>query len=45
MLPAKQVHGYRLEEIEQRLRSGGGIDGVEKQDLPTPALLVDLEPF
>ena len=45
MLPAKQVHGYRLEEIEQRLRSGGGIDGVEKQDLPTPALLVDLDRF
>ncbi len=45
MLPAKQVHGYRLEEVEQRLRSSSGIDGVEKQDLPTPALLVDLDRF
>ncbi len=34
---------YRLEEIEQRLRSGGRIDGVTKHDLPTPCLLVDLD--
>ncbi len=45
MLPAKQVRGYRLEEIEQRLRSGNGVDGMEKHDLPTPALLVDLDRF
>ncbi len=34
---------YRLEEIEQRLRSGGQIEGVTKHDLPTPCLLVDLD--
>ncbi len=45
MLPAKQVRGYRLEEVEQRSRSGSRVDGVEKHDLPTPALLVDLDRF
>ncbi len=45
MLRAKQVRGYRLEEIEQRLRSASSIDGVEKHDLPTPASLVDLDRF
>ena len=34
---------YRLEEIERRLRSEGPIEGVTKQDLPTPCLLVDLD--
>ena len=34
---------YRLEEIEQRLRSDGRIDGVTKHDLPTPCLMVDLD--
>ncbi len=34
---------YSLDEIEQRLQSGDGIRGVTKHDLPTPALLVDLD--
>ncbi len=34
---------YRLEEIEQRLRSNDRIEGVTKHDLPTPCLMVDLD--
>jgi len=35
--------GYDLNEIERQLRSERGIEGVVKQDLATPALLVDLD--
>ena len=40
-----RVGGYGLEEIEARLESGNGISGVSKTDLPTPALLLDLDLF
>ena len=40
-----RVGGYSLEEIEARLESGKGISGVCKTDLPTPALLLDLDLF
>jgi D-serine deaminase-like pyridoxal phosphate-dependent protein len=35
--------GYSLTEIEKRLQSGKGLEGVTKDDLPTPALLLDLD--
>lgn len=40
---APPANAYNLEEIERKLRSGKSIDGVYKRDLPTPALLVDLD--
>ena len=40
-----RVGGYSLEESEARLESGNGISGVSKTDLPTPALLLDLDRF
>lgn len=42
-LNAKPRSGYALGEIEKRLRSGKGIDGMTKHDLPTPSLLLDLD--
>lgn len=39
----ERFSGYRLEEIEKRLQSSGAIDDMHKNDLPTPALLVDLD--
>ena len=35
--------GYSLGEVEKRLHSGKGIEGMTKDDLPTPSLLVDLD--
>ena len=35
--------GYPLEEIERKLADGRGIEGVTKADLPTPALIVDID--
>jgi len=35
--------GYTHPELEQRLGSKQGFDGLSKDDLPTPALLIDLE--
>jgi D-serine deaminase-like pyridoxal phosphate-dependent protein len=35
--------GYDVDEIERRLQSGRGIDGVSLQDLPTPSLIIDLD--
>lgn len=36
---------YDLQEIEDKLAKGAGIDGVTKSDLPTPCLLLDLDVF
>ncbi len=35
--------GFSVTEIEKRLQSGKGLEGVGKDDLPTPALLLDLD--
>jgi len=35
--------GYSLTDLEKRLKSGRGIEGLTKDDLPTPALLLDLD--
>lgn len=32
-----------VEEIEKRLKSGKGLEGIHKEDLPTPALVLDLD--
>jgi len=42
-LSAKPRSGYSLGEVEKRLHSGKGIEGMTKDDLPTPSLLVDLD--
>ncbi len=36
---------YTGAEIDERLASGRGLDGLTKADLPTPALLLDLDAF
>ncbi|MEX2299817.1 MAG: DSD1 family PLP-dependent enzyme [Bryobacterales bacterium] len=38
-----RASAYSLTEIEKHLQSNKGISGVTKNDLPTPALLVDLD--
>lgn len=43
LLFAGRSRAYTLEEIEERLRAEGPIEGVTKHDLPTPALLLDLD--
>lgn len=43
MIP--QARAYDLQEIESKLAKGADIDGVSKQDLPTPSLLLDLDAF
>ena len=35
--------GYSVDEVEKRLSSEKAIEGVTKHDLPTPALLLDLD--
>ena len=40
-----QARAYDIGEIEARLAKGSGIDGITKYDLPTPALLLDLDAF
>jgi 3-hydroxy-D-aspartate aldolase len=35
--------GFSVTEIEKRLQSGKGLEGIGKDDLPTPALLLDLD--
>ena len=42
-LSAKTRSGYSLGEVEKRLHSGKGMEGMTKEDLPTPSLLVDLD--
>lgn len=43
ILNAQRRTGYSLTGFEKRLRSGKGIEGLSKEDLPTPSLLVDLD--
>ncbi|MCB1018297.1 MAG: DSD1 family PLP-dependent enzyme [Acidobacteria bacterium] len=38
-------NGYDLAEVERRLAKGKGIEGVSKQDLATPSLILDLDAF
>jgi len=43
VLAAQSARAYSVDEVEKRLKSGKGIQGVTKNDLPTPALLLDLD--
>ena len=43
MMP--RAKAYDIGEIETKLAAGAGIDGVTKDDLPTPSLLLDLDAF
>ena len=43
LLTPNKVRGYSVDEVEKRLDAQKPIEGVEKQDLPTPALLLDLD--
>src|SRR5262245_19158209 len=40
---AKPGTGYTHAEIDERLRSGRGLNGLTKADLVTPALILDLD--
>lgn len=44
-LSVPPVRAYSLQEIESKLARGSGIEGVTKDDLPTPSLLLDLDAF
>ncbi len=35
--------GYSVDDVEKRLEAGSSVEDVTKQDLPTPALLLDLD--
>ncbi len=43
ILIAKMKTGYSRNEIDERVKSGKGLDGVTKADLTTPVLLLDLD--
>lgn len=43
MIP--QARAYDIDEIERKLAREAGIEGVTKDDLPTPSLLLDLDAF
>lgn len=43
MMP--HARAYDIDEIETKLAAGAGIQGLTKQDLPTPSLLLDLDAF
>ena len=43
MIP--RARAYDIQEVEDRLARGVGIEGVTKADLPTPSLLLDLDAF
>ena len=43
MFMASTASSYSISEVEGRLAKGTGIEGVSKQDLPTPCLLLDLD--
>ncbi len=45
IIVAKPKTGYSRAEIDDRLKSGKGLDGVSKADLVTPALILDLDLF
>ena len=40
---AHHKNGYDVDEVERRLAKGKGIEGVHKQDLATPSLILDLD--
>jgi D-serine deaminase-like pyridoxal phosphate-dependent protein len=40
---AAPKNGYDVDDIERRLATGKGIEGVSKQDLATPSLILDLD--
>ena len=37
------ARAYDVDEVERRLADPNGVEGVSKQDLPTPALILDLD--
>ena len=43
MLAPRSAFAYDVDEIERRLAGGRGIEGVSKQDLPTPSLVLDID--
>ncbi len=43
ILKAEHRMGYTLADFEKRLKSGKGTEGLSKEDLPTPSLLLDLD--
>jgi D-serine deaminase-like pyridoxal phosphate-dependent protein len=43
ILIAAEKTGYSHSEIDDRVKSGRGVDGLTKADLTTPSLLVDLD--
>ena len=43
LLTPSGAKGYSVDEVEKRLSSEKAIEGVTKHDLPTPALLLDLD--
>ena len=45
MIMTSNARAYSVDEIEERLARGSEIEGVTKQDLPTPSLLLDLDAF
>ncbi len=45
MIMTSTASAYSITEIEERLARGSGIQGVTKDDLPTPSLLLDLDAF
>ncbi|MFN0111344.1 MAG: DSD1 family PLP-dependent enzyme [Blastocatellia bacterium] len=45
LLFAKPKTGYRHSEIDERMKSGKGLNGLTKADLTTPCLLLDLDLF
>jgi 3-hydroxy-D-aspartate aldolase len=45
VLAPQRASAYSVDEIEKRLKSDRGIEGVTKHDLPTPSLLLNLDAF
>lgn len=43
ILAPSKASAYSVDEIEAKLKSGRNISGVTKHDLPTPALILDLD--
>jgi len=43
ILAPSRASAYSVDEIEAKLKSGRNISGVTKHDLPTPALILDLD--
>ncbi len=43
MMTPGRAMAYDVDEVERRLSHTGGVEGVSKQDLPTPSLILDLD--